>query len=283
MAIEMARGDTLYSFAGRPAPGPTRPVRRRYSTSSSPASAIRSRWKAASFTAIPACRAASSRPTGSCRSRRYEYSRWRTGSASRATAARSAAFMQPPACVDSRRGNRITQFWDRYNLGVRVRGWWNSPASKSRVTADASQVHNRPKPAIAVTPVTWPAVRLHAAYMPTGKTVATSHMINGASHTMARHQGDNPPSAMLGHGEEHGRVVDGLERVPGRRHDEEVARGALPGHLSGFQADPSMQHMHGGLARVFVLVQHATGGERDDRLAQHMLVAAIDRPRAPAA
>ena len=42
------------------------------------------------------------------------------------------------------------------------------------------------------------------------------------------------------------------------------------------EADPSGQHVHGGLARVLVLVEPAAGSQRDHRLAQHVLVAAVD-------
>jgi hypothetical protein len=40
------------------------------------------------------------------------------------------------------------------------------------VTVKATHVHTWPKPAIPVMPVTWLAVKLQAAYMPSGKTVA---------------------------------------------------------------------------------------------------------------
>ena len=73
-----------YSLAGRPAPGPVRPVRRRYSVCSRPASTSRSRWNAASSRLIPSAAAASSRPTGSRRATTKSYKPRRVGSASTA-------------------------------------------------------------------------------------------------------------------------------------------------------------------------------------------------------
>ena len=56
-----------YSLAGRPAPGPLRPVRRRNSTVSRPASASRSRWNAVARRDRPSACAASSRLTAAPR------------------------------------------------------------------------------------------------------------------------------------------------------------------------------------------------------------------------
>src|SRR5690606_12497203 len=61
-------GARRYSLAGRPDPGPVRPLSRRYSVTSSPCSTSRSRWNATVLRESPRCSAASSRPTGSlCR------------------------------------------------------------------------------------------------------------------------------------------------------------------------------------------------------------------------
>ena len=76
---------------GRPAPGPVRSPRRRYSASSSPARRRRSRWKAASSRLIPNAEAASSRPSGSRRRVIRSYSRRRFGSSSRASASIGSA------------------------------------------------------------------------------------------------------------------------------------------------------------------------------------------------
>jgi hypothetical protein len=47
-----------------------------------------------------------------------------------------------------------------------------SPASTTRVAANATHVQACPNLVIPVIPVTCPAVKLHAAYMASGKTVA---------------------------------------------------------------------------------------------------------------
>jgi hypothetical protein len=49
---------------------------------------------------------------------------------------------------------------------------WTSPANATRVAANATHVQTRPKMVIPLMPVTWPTVKLHAAYMPSGNTVA---------------------------------------------------------------------------------------------------------------
>ena len=57
---------------------------------------------------------------------------------------------------------------------------------------------------------------------------------------------------------------------------------ALPGLCAGDQADPPVQHMNGGLARVVVLGQCLPGGQRDDGLAEYVLVTTVDGARGAA-
>lgn len=77
-------GERRYSLAGRPAPGPLRPVSRRYSTTSSPAATSLSRWNAASARETLVARAAWSRETAPPRSTTWKYSLRRAGSSSAA-------------------------------------------------------------------------------------------------------------------------------------------------------------------------------------------------------
>jgi hypothetical protein len=42
--------------------------------------------------------------------------------------------------------------------------------------------------------------------------------------------------------------------VPGGRDDEQIPRGTFPADVPGTEADPPVQHMNGGLARVVMLI-----------------------------
>jgi VIT1/CCC1 family predicted Fe2+/Mn2+ transporter len=70
------------------------------------------------------------------------------------------------------------------------------------------------------------------------------------------------------------------EPVRGLRHDEQVAPPRLPRVGPGDQPDPPVQHVHGRLTRVLVLGQLLPLHQRDQRLAQHVLVPADDGVRA---
>ena len=85
---------------------------------------------------------------------------------------------------------------------------------------------------------------------------------------------------MLGHGEEHGGIFERFEGVPGGRDDEQIPRGTFPADVPGTEADPPVQHMNGGLARVVMLIQPVASGERDHGLTQHVLVASVHGVRA---
>jgi hypothetical protein len=81
----------------------------------------------------------------------------------------------------------------------------------------------------------------------------------------------------LGDGEQDGRVLDCMQRVPRLGNDQEVAVAAFP--LGGVSNEPhsSSQHLEGRLAGILVLRQHRPRGQRDQRLPQHMLMPTVDR------
>jgi hypothetical protein len=64
--------------------------------------------------------------------------------------------------------------------------------------------------------------------------------------------------------------------VRGVRDDDQVAIAALPRLGAGGEGDPAAEHQDGGLARAGVLGKRGVLGERDDGLAQRLLVAADD-------
>ena len=71
-------------------------------------------------------------------------------------------------------------------------------------------------------------------------------------------------------------------RVPRLGNDQVVAVASLPLGGLGNQPYPAAQHLEGRLAGVLVLRQHRPGGQRDEGLPQHVLVAAVDRLGGPA-
>src|SRR5215467_2451996 len=82
-------------------------------------------------------------------------------------------------------------------------------------------------------------------------------------------------SAVLGHREQHRSILNGLKSVPGVRDDDQVTRCAVPGRVSSGESNPAGEHVHGGLTGVLVLLERLTRGQRDDGLAQHVLVPAV--------
>src|SRR5262245_52025541 len=70
--------------------------------------------------------------------------------------------------------------------------------------------------------------------------------------------------------------------MPLVRDDEQVARKSVPGVVPGQHAYPALEHVDRRLARVLVLVQPLPGHERDDRLPQRAVVAAVYGLGAPA-
>ncbi|MEE3920454.1 hypothetical protein V2I01_26325 [Micromonospora sp. BRA006-A] len=88
---------------------------------------------------------------------------------------------------------------------------------------------------------------------------------------------------MLDDGEQHRRVLERLQRVPAVRHDQQIAGCAVPGRLARAEPDPAVQDVDGGLAGVLVLAEHPAGGQRDHRLAELVLVSAVDGGAAAAA
>ena len=57
----------------------------------------------------------------------------------------------------------------------------------------------------------------------------------------------------------------------------------LPGGVPGDEPHASVEDVDGGLARVLVLVERLARGERDQGLAQRVLVPAVHRPGAASA
>src|SRR5215471_5485193 len=82
MLTSCCRSAREYSTAGRPAPGPLRPVVRPWLTWSRPASTSLSRWKAATVRGTPSAAAAWARPTGRPCAATWRYSARRRGSVS---------------------------------------------------------------------------------------------------------------------------------------------------------------------------------------------------------
>lgn len=89
----------------------------------------------------------------------------------------------------------------------------------------------------------------------------------------------------LGHGQQHGRILQRLKAVRRGGHHQQVASPAFPGVLAGRQPDPAGQDVHAGLAGVFVLGQGGAVDHGDDGLAKYLLMTADDGARgaAPAA
>jgi hypothetical protein len=129
------------------------------------------------------------------------------------------------------------------------------------------------------------AIELMSRPVLTVTTEATTRRVGKmlVDHDIARHgDGGGPfepphrPLVVFGDGEQDDRILDGVEGVTARGYDDQVTLAAVPGVAAGEQADPAGEDVDGGLARVLVLGQGGSGGQRDECLAQHLLVAAID-------
>src|SRR5215213_4087396 len=81
----------------------------------------------------------------------------------------------------------------------------------------------------------------------------------------------------LGDGEQNRRVFECVQRVPRLGNDQEVAVTSLPLGGVGNEPYPSPQNLDGRLAGILVLRQRRPGGQRDERLPQHMLMTTVDR------
>jgi hypothetical protein len=82
--------------------------------------------------------------------------------------------------------------------------------------------------------------------------------------------------------EEHGGGLDGFEGVQCVGDRDEVTGRPFPGVAAGGELHVAVQDLDGGFARVGVLVEGLSGGERDEGLAQDVLVTAVDGVRAAA-
>ena len=85
----------------------------------------------------------------------------------------------------------------------------------------------------------------------------------------------------FGDGEQHGCVLQGMQRVPPLGNDQQVTVAPFPLRGVSSKPHPTVQDLHGGLAGVFVFRHRRPGGQRDQCLPQHMLVPAVDGPCAP--
>jgi len=109
-----------------------------------------------------------------------------------------------------------------------------------------------------------------------------------AAASAVTHRGAYAPSGMtrrlgqFGNREQHGCVLQGMQRVPRLGNDQQVTVAPFPLHGISNQPHPTMQHVHGRLAGILVFRHRRPGGQRHQRLPQHMLVPAIDGPCGPA-
>src|SRR5829696_3764190 len=81
----------------------------------------------------------------------------------------------------------------------------------------------------------------------------------------------------FGDGKQNRRVFECMQRVPRLGNDQEVAVTSLPLGGVGNEPYPSPQNLDGRLAGILVLRQRCPGGQRDERLPQHMLMTTVDR------
>src|SRR5207248_1028425 len=87
---------------------------------------------------------------------------------------------------------------------------------------------------------------------------------------------------LLGHGQQHGRILQRLQAVRCVGHHQQVTVTAVPGVLACRQPDPAGQDVHARLPGVLVLGQARAADHGDDGLAEHLLVTADDGGRGPA-
>ncbi len=78
------------------------------------------------------------------------------------------------------------------------------------------------------------------------------------------------------HREQHHGVGQRRQVVPVRRDHDVIAGGALPGVLTGGEADPADHHLQGRLAGCLVLAEGAAVRQGDQGLPQVVLVATVN-------
>jgi hypothetical protein len=87
---------------------------------------------------------------------------------------------------------------------------------------------------------------------------------------------------LLGHGQQHGRILQRFQAVRRVGQHQQVAVPAVPGVLARRQPDPAGQDVHARLPGALVLGQARAADHSDDGLAEHLLVAADDGGRGAA-
>jgi hypothetical protein len=93
---------------------------------------------------------------------------------------------------------------------------------------------------------------------------------------------DDPRLWQFGNREQHGGVLQGMKGVSRLGNDQQVTVAPLPLHGVSNQPHPTVQHLHGGLTGVLVFRHRRSSGQRNQGLAQDVLVAAVDGPCASA-